>query len=233
MARRGSGRRVTACVGPSGLTLYGCERAVSSPGPIGATAAGGVPRATNIAPTTTPSGASRSPTTAGCSRRSASRASSPGWLATILRKREAFRAAFAGFDSDAVAASSRATSSGCCRTPASCAIAARSSRRSTTRGARASSAGARLARGVLLALRARPRRASGAALTREALHAMARRPQSIGAVKDLKRRGWTFVGPDHRLRLHAGDGARQRSPGRLRGAEGRRAPAAAFARPRP
>ena len=45
-----------------------------------------------------------SPTTSGCSRSSRSRGSSPGlsWL-TILRKREAFRRAFAGFDFRAVA----------------------------------------------------------------------------------------------------------------------------------
>ena len=62
-------------------------------GDDGQTAAGGVRQLPTTSPTTTASGASRSPTTGGCSRSSASRDSSPGcrWL-TILRKREAFRA---------------------------------------------------------------------------------------------------------------------------------------------
>ena len=49
-------------------------------------------------------GPSGAPTSAACSSGSRSRPSSPGlsWL-TILRKREAFRAAFAGFEPDAVA----------------------------------------------------------------------------------------------------------------------------------
>ena len=58
-----------------------------------------------IAGTTTTSGAGPWSTTAGSTRSSASRVSSAGlsWL-TILRKREAFRRAFAGFDPEAVAA---------------------------------------------------------------------------------------------------------------------------------
>jgi hypothetical protein len=47
------------------------------------------------------------------------------WL-TILNKRENFRAGFAGFDFHRVARSARPMWSACCRTPASCATAARS-----------------------------------------------------------------------------------------------------------
>ena len=53
------------------------------------------------------------------------------WL-TILRKREGFRAAFAGFDPGPSPRSASATSNGCSPTPASCATRARSARRSTT-----------------------------------------------------------------------------------------------------
>ena len=84
--------------------------------------------------------------------------------------------------------------SACSATPASFATAARSSRRSTTRSARASWRRARLARGVLLALRAR-RAARPKKLTRDVLATMATSPESIALAKDLKRRGWSFVGP--------------------------------------
>ena len=60
------------------------------------------------------------------------------WL-TILRKRENFRRAFAGFDYVKVARFGERTSSGCSRTPGSCATGARSRRRSTTLAARSSS----------------------------------------------------------------------------------------------
>ncbi len=53
------------------------------------------------------------------------------WI-TILRKREAFRAAFAGFDPGAWRRSTRPTSSACSPTPGSCATAPRSTRRSPT-----------------------------------------------------------------------------------------------------
>ena len=49
------------------------------------------------------------------------------WL-TILRKREAFRAAFAGFDFNGWRGSGTTTSPGCSAMRASCAIAARSRR---------------------------------------------------------------------------------------------------------
>ena len=57
------------------------------------------------------------------------------WL-TILRKREDFRAAFAGFDAAQVAQFGDATWRACSATPASSGTAARSSRPSTTRAAR-------------------------------------------------------------------------------------------------
>ena len=58
----------------------------------------------STAATTTTNGDGRSPTTSGCSRRSASKGFQSGlsWL-TILRKRENFREAFDGFDFERVA----------------------------------------------------------------------------------------------------------------------------------
>ena len=112
------------------------------------------------------------------------------WL-TILRKREAFRRAFAGFDFEQVAAlRRRRTSSACSATPASSATAARSRRRSTTRGAPSSWSRPR----------ARSRRSSGAtsppAPRRERRAASrATAPSSLALSKELKRRGWRFVGP--------------------------------------
>ena len=53
------------------------------------------------------------------------------WL-TILNKREGFRAAFAQFDAEQVAAFDQADVGGWCRTPPSCATGARSSPPSTT-----------------------------------------------------------------------------------------------------
>jgi DNA-3-methyladenine glycosylase I len=41
-------------------------------------------------------------------------------------------------------------------------------------------------------------------------------PESIALSKDLKKRGWKFVGADHRLRVHAGDGPGERPCRRLR-----------------
>ena len=64
------------------------------------------------------------------------------WL-TILRKRENFRAAFAGSNPRRSRASASVTSSGCSATPASSATAARSKRRSRTRARRSSYASRR------------------------------------------------------------------------------------------
>ncbi len=116
------------------------------------------------------------------------------WL-TILNKREAFRAAFAGFDAERVA----------CFGPAEVErllgdagiVRHRGKIESTINNARR-----------VLALRAefgslaayawrhepaphtRPRH-----LTAEVLKAMTSSPESVAMSKDLKRRGWSFVGP--------------------------------------
>ena len=119
------------------------------------------------------------------------------WL-TILRKRENFRAAFAGFDFDARRRLRRRRRRALlARMPASCAIAARSSRPSTMR-ARAMELvdGGRLARRLVLEVRAGRRRAAadvvdlGPSLA-NADHDRPRRCIS----KELKKRGWSFVGP--------------------------------------
>ena len=153
----------------------------------------------STARTTTTSGGFPSRTTCGCSRSSALEGFQAGlsWL-TILRKREAFRRAFAGFDFRARrAVRAGATSSGCSATRRSSATAARSSRRSTTRAACVELVEAE---GSLAAYvwRFEPRRASRVrrALTRAALRGDgARRAESRALAKELKRRGWTFVGP--------------------------------------
>jgi len=116
------------------------------------------------------------------------------WL-TILRKRPRFRTAFADFDIDRVARfGSRdverlLTDEGIVRH--------RGKIESTINNARRA-AEMRDEFGSLAAYfwrwepepRLRPRR-----LTRDALMQLARTPESIALSKDLKRRGWTFVGP--------------------------------------
>jgi DNA-3-methyladenine glycosylase I len=116
------------------------------------------------------------------------------WL-TILRKRENFRAAFAGFDFHKVARFDEPTSSGWWPTRASSVTAARSSRPSTMRAAplRWSRSSARL-RPI-----SGPRTRSGRAARdgglcnpdRQSDH----RRVSTRISKDLKKRGWSFVGP--------------------------------------
>ena len=116
------------------------------------------------------------------------------WL-TILRKREHFRAAFAGFDVDRVA---RFTSRDVTRLLGDAGIVRhRGKIESTINNARR----ARELRDEFGSLAdyfwgwqpdasSRPAR-----ITREALAAMATTPESAALSKDLKRRGWTFVGP--------------------------------------
>jgi DNA-3-methyladenine glycosylase I len=116
------------------------------------------------------------------------------WL-TILRKRENFRTAFAGFDFDAVA---RFTPRDVRRLLNDAGIVRhRGKIESTINNARR----ARELRdecGSLAAYfwqwqpdsSARPRR-----LTKEALMQMAITPASLALSKDLKKRGWTYVGP--------------------------------------
>ena len=116
------------------------------------------------------------------------------WL-TILRKRPNFRAAFADFDIDRVA---RFTARDVARLLRDAGIVRhRGKIESTVNNARRAAA-LRDECGSLAAYfwsfrpdaRSRPRR-----LTHAALMQMARTPESIALSKDLKRRGWTFVGP--------------------------------------
>jgi DNA-3-methyladenine glycosylase I len=116
------------------------------------------------------------------------------WL-TILRKREAFRRAFRGFDFDAVATFRGADVA---RLLADASIVRhRGKIESTVNNARRAQA-IREERGSLaryfwgFAPRAesRPRR-----VTWRALKAQSSTPESIALSKDLKGRGWTFVGP--------------------------------------
>ena len=116
------------------------------------------------------------------------------WL-TILRKRENFRAAFAGFDFERVA---RYTPREVSRLLADAGIVRhRGKIESTINNARRAVA-LRDEFGSLSAYfwrwepepGSRPRRVTRAALTR-----MATTPESTALSRDLKARGWTFVGP--------------------------------------
>jgi DNA-3-methyladenine glycosylase I len=116
------------------------------------------------------------------------------WL-TILRKREAFRRAFAGFDVDRVA---RFTARDVTRLLADATIVRhRGKIESTINNARR----ARELRDEYGSLsryfwtwqptsRSRPTR-----ISREVLMTMPTTPESIALSKDLRKRGWTFVGP--------------------------------------
>ena len=148
------------------------------------------------ATTTTASGASRSTTTGGCSRSSASRASSPGssWL-TILRKRDAFRRAFAGFDAARVA---RFGARDVERLLGDAGIVRhRGKIESTINNARR----ALELRDEFGSLAAYVWRFEPDARPAEARHpgaaadGTACRPRRSRSRKDLKRRGWSFVGP--------------------------------------
>src|ERR1043165_6972407 len=116
------------------------------------------------------------------------------WL-TILRKREAFRKAFANFEPAAVA---RFGARDVRRLLADAGIvrhrgkiesainhAARALQLSDEHGSLAA-----YGWGFVPAAGERPPR-----MTRDALRAMSKTPTSIALSKDLKRRGWTFVGP--------------------------------------
>ncbi|HEY3179221.1 MAG TPA: DNA-3-methyladenine glycosylase I [Casimicrobiaceae bacterium] len=114
---------------------------------------------------------------------------------TILGKREAFREAFAGFDFDRVARFSARDVERLLRDAGI--VRHRGKIESTINNAkRARELVAEF--GSLAAyfwryepnLKARPKR-----LTREALAAMSASMESIALSKDLKKRGWTFVGP--------------------------------------
>ena len=163
------------------------------------------------------------------------------WL-TILNKREAFRRAFAGFDAARVArfgerdvdAPARRRRH---RPPSRQDRVDDQQRPPRARAARR----VRLARRLRLALRAgggaRPKRVTPAALQTRGLP-----PEALALAKDLKRRGWSFVGPttvyafmqamglvnDHlegcvvRAAAEAARAARARRRGRVHDAEARR-----------
>ena len=117
------------------------------------------------------------------------------WL-TILNKRDAFRRAFAGFDAARVARFGArdvdAAARRCGHRPPS---------RQDRIGDRQREAGARAARRVRLARRLRLALRADRARAAEARHGgepaarSACRPKRLAMSKDLKRRGWTFVGP--------------------------------------
>ena len=115
------------------------------------------------------------------------------WI-TILRKREAFRAAFAGFDPEAVArfgprdVTRLLGDAGIVRHRGKIESAINNARR--TLELRADGGLAAYAWSFEPDARERPRR-----LTRGTLLGMATTPASIAMSRDLRARGWTFVGP--------------------------------------
>jgi DNA-3-methyladenine glycosylase I len=116
------------------------------------------------------------------------------WI-TILRKREHFRRAFAGFDIDAVAAFGEADVA---RLLGDAGIVRH---RGKITSAIHNATRARALRDECGSLaeyfwRWAPDPATRPArLTRETLQAMATTPESVALSRDLRRRGWTFVGP--------------------------------------
>jgi DNA-3-methyladenine glycosylase I len=116
------------------------------------------------------------------------------WL-TILRKRDAFRRGFAGFDPAAVARFGARDvqrllgDAGIVRHRGKIESTINNAARALEVIAEHGSLSAYVWR-FLPAKAERPRR-----VTREALRAMTRTPASVALAKDLKRRGWSFVGP--------------------------------------
>jgi DNA-3-methyladenine glycosylase I len=116
------------------------------------------------------------------------------WL-TILRKRENFRAAFAAFDIDRVARFNDRDVNRLLKDPGI--VRHRGKIASTINNARCART-LREQHGSLAEYfwRWQPDAASRPArITREVLRGMATTPESIALSKDLRRRGWTFVGP--------------------------------------
>ena len=114
------------------------------------------------------------------------------WL-TILRKREAFRRAFAGFDYRAGGRLRRARRRPAARRRRDRAPPGQDRGRDQQRAARARAGrGGGLAGALRLALRAAGARRR---LDRAALAELAVTAESTALAKDLKRRGWRFVGP--------------------------------------
>jgi DNA-3-methyladenine glycosylase I len=116
------------------------------------------------------------------------------WL-TILRKREAFRSAFAGFDPGAVAkfgardVTRLLGDAGIVRHRGKIESTINNARHALALSAEHGSLSAYVWKFVPAAAE-RPER-----MTLAALRAMTKTPSSIALSKDLKRRGWTFVGP--------------------------------------
>lgn len=116
------------------------------------------------------------------------------WL-TILRKRENFRQAFCGFDPEAVArfgardVARLLADAGIVRHRGKIESTINNARRALELKEECGSLAAYFWR-FEPAAADRPKR-----LTRDALRAMATTPASIALSKDLRRRGWTFVGP--------------------------------------
>src|SRR5437867_1814169 len=155
------------------------------------------------------------------------------WL-TILRKRPQFRSAFAEFDIDRVAGFGARDTARLLNDAGI--VRHRGKIESTINNARRAAA-VRDEFGSLAAYfwrwepdpRARPRR-----LTRRALMQLGRTPESIALSKDLKARGWTFVGPTTVYAFMQAMGLGERSSRGLRqpnrrGRGTREAPAAASA----
>jgi DNA-3-methyladenine glycosylase I len=116
------------------------------------------------------------------------------WL-LILRKREAFRRAFAGFDPAAVV---RFGARDVARLLADPGIVRHRGKIESTINNAARALEVIDERGSLAAYVWGFVPAAGerpARVTREALRAMTRTPTSVALSRDLKRRGWTFVGP--------------------------------------
>jgi DNA-3-methyladenine glycosylase I len=116
------------------------------------------------------------------------------WL-TILRKRENFRGAFTNFDIDRVA---RYTARGVTRLLADSGIIRHRGKIESTINNAKRAIELREEHGSLSTYfwkwqpdpASRPRK-----ITRETLMGMATTPESVALSKDLRRRGWTFVGP--------------------------------------
>jgi DNA-3-methyladenine glycosylase I len=116
------------------------------------------------------------------------------WL-TILRKREAFRRAFANFEIDKVARFTPARVEGLLQEPGI--VRHRGKIESTINNARrARELVAEFGSlGAFLRRFEPPPAARPARMTIEALLALNKTPESLALSKELKRRGWSFVGP--------------------------------------
>ena len=141
------------------------------------------------------------------------------WI-TILRKRENFRAAFAGFDIPTVAAFTDADverlvgDAGIVRHRGKIVSTINNARRAQELQAEAGSLAAFI-------WRFEPDPASRPAVF-TLKDIQPKTAESTALSKELRKRGWSFVGPHHRLCLHAGHGARQRSSRWLRYSRRRR-----------